>query len=105
MTNEMTLADLRRQAGLSQREVGIKMGLSESQVQRYEALYPDIAFTAVQRYIEAVGGRVLFKQGRQAAVNAACVTPSHTLAGTREAYRNDPQRFAGGKGPRYDDAA
>lgn len=105
MTNEMTLADLRRQAGLSQREVGERMDLSESQVQRYEALYPDISFVAVRRYIEAVGGRVLFKQGRHAAVNAASVTQNRALSGTREAYRNDPRRFAGGKEPVYSDTA
>lgn len=96
MTDNMTLADLRRQAGLTQREVGERMGLSAGQVQRYEALYPDISFTAVWAYIEALGGRVQFKRG-EAVVNAAAVVQDPALAGTRSAYRNDPQRFARGK--------
>lgn len=93
--NELTLADMRKKAGLSQEKVAQRMGVSRGQVQRYEILYPDISFMAVRRYVEAVGGRVLFKQRQEDAVNAASVVQDPASAARREAYLNDPGRFAG----------
>lgn len=93
--DELTLADMRKKAGLTQQKVAERMGVSRGQVQRYEVLYPDISFVAVRRYIEAVGGRVLFKQWREDAVNAASVVQDPASAARREQYRNDPGRFAG----------
>lgn len=92
MTNGMTLADLRRQAGLTQREVGEKMGRSQPQVARYEALYPELPFTTVQKYIEALGGRVFFRPKRGSAVNVSSVVADPAKAESAVAYRNDPTR-------------
>lgn len=89
-----TLASLRRKAGLTQEKVAERMGVSRGQVQRYEMLFPDIAFTAVQGYMDALGGRVLLRQGR-VTVNAAEMVQDPATAARRTAYRSDPGRFAG----------
>lgn len=55
MTTEMKLADLRHRAGLSQPQMAERMGVSKTQVSRIEASYPDVMFTTLRRYLDALG--------------------------------------------------
>ncbi|TQS44204.1 helix-turn-helix domain-containing protein [Cryptosporangium phraense] len=52
------LADQRRAAGLSQTEVAARMGTSQSSVARLEAGEVDPRMSTLDRYAEALGGRL-----------------------------------------------
>lgn len=94
MNETMVLADLRRQAGLSQTQVGERMGKSQQQVDRYEAQFPNVPFNTVRRYIEAVGGQVTFRLGGRRTVNAGMVVADPARAHGVSLRRADPTRGA-----------
>ena len=50
------LVSLRRELGLSQTEVAVRMGTSQSAVARFEAGDLDVRLSTVVRYATAVGG-------------------------------------------------
>lgn len=50
------LLSLRRERGLSQTEVAVRMGTSQSAVARFEAGDLDVRLSTVERYARAVGG-------------------------------------------------
>lgn len=56
----MTLADLRRNAGFSRRQVAEAMGRSETTVTRMEAAYPDVMYSRLREYLRAIGRDVKF---------------------------------------------
>lgn len=94
MDESMVLADLRREAGLTQSQVGARMGKSQQQVDRYEAQYPNVPFDTVRRYIEAVGGQVMFRLGGRRTVNAHTVVADPVRAHGVSLRRADPTRRA-----------
>lgn len=55
-----TLADLRKRAGLSQSQMAKKMGVSNTQVSRIEASYPDVMFPTLRRYMDALAVDIRF---------------------------------------------
>ena len=50
------LVSLRRELGLSQTQVAVRMGTSQSAVARFEAGDLDVRLSTVERYVRAVGG-------------------------------------------------
>lgn len=50
----MTLADLRKRSGLSQAQIAERMGVSRPQVSRIEAMYPELMFPTLRRYMDAI---------------------------------------------------
>ncbi|MGW1963609.1 helix-turn-helix domain-containing protein [Streptomyces sp. NPDC001935] len=56
----MVLADLRRLSGLSRLEVARRMGVSKARPGQIERDFPNVRFSVVQAYIQALGGRVEF---------------------------------------------
>ncbi|MGW7510670.1 helix-turn-helix domain-containing protein [Streptomyces massasporeus] len=56
----LTLAVLRRRAGLSQAQVAEKMFVSKAQVSRIEAMYPDLMFPTLRAYMDAIGVNIRF---------------------------------------------
>jgi transcriptional regulator with XRE-family HTH domain len=56
----VTLSDLRKRAGFSQAQMSERMGVSKTQVSRIEATYPDIMFTTLRRYLDALDVEIRF---------------------------------------------
>ena len=54
----VTLADLRRASGKNQRELAEAMGVQRARVSQIEADFPNVHYLVVQRYLEALGGRL-----------------------------------------------
>jgi len=52
------LVSLRREIGLSQTEVAVRMGTSQSAVARFEAGDLDVRLSTLERYTEALGARL-----------------------------------------------
>lgn len=79
----VTLADLRRASGKNQREVGEAMGVTRGRVTQIEADFPNVHYLLVQRYVEAVGGRLTVRMDE-------LVFDSRELAGdeTRKLTKN-----------------
>jgi len=50
------LVSIRRELGLSQTEVAVRMGTSQSAVARFEAGDLDVRLSTVERYATALGG-------------------------------------------------
>lgn len=55
---DVTLAELRKNAGLSHQQVADRMGVSKPRVVQIEADYPNLKYTVVLRYLDAVGASV-----------------------------------------------
>lgn len=53
-----TLADLRRAAGLTQKQVAQRMGIGQSRVGHIEKDYPNLHFKVVNSYVNALGGHL-----------------------------------------------
>lgn len=60
---ELTLADLRIRAGLTQDQVAEKMFVSRTQVRRIEGLYPELMFPTLRAYLDALGVDIKFILG------------------------------------------
>ena len=60
------LAGQRQAAGLSQTEVGARMGTSQSAVARLESGTADVRASTLERYAAAVGGQITWKLDRPA---------------------------------------
>lgn len=78
-----TLADLRRAAGMSRKQVGERMGVNWQRVGQIEARYPNVNYTTLTRYIEAVGGSVQLVVG-STRIRADQLVTDPSLAGTRK---------------------
>lgn len=52
---QFTLADLRKRAGLTQREVARRMGVNAPRVGQIEQDYPRVRFSVMQNYFQAIG--------------------------------------------------
>lgn len=91
MDETFTLADLRRNAGLSQPQLADRMGVSRNQVSRIEAKYPDVMFTTVRSYMDALGMDIRFVGGGTN-VESSCVTDDPTRREYAESVRRDPTR-------------
>ena len=59
-TETMTLAELRKMAGLSQSQMAAKMQVSRVQVSRIEAMYPDVMFKTLRAYMDALDANIRF---------------------------------------------
>ena len=53
-----TLTDLREAAGLSQKQVAERMGVSRGRIPQIEADYPNVHHLVAMRYLDAVGASV-----------------------------------------------
>lgn len=84
-----TLADLRDAAGLSQKQVGDRMGVNYQRVGQIEARYPNVNYGTLLRYIEAIGGSVQFTVATTH-VYADQLIPDPVRAGTRAYLNNRP---------------
>lgn len=60
MNRAMKLADLRHRAGLSQSKLAERMGVSSAQVSRIEAMYPDVMFTTLRKYLDGLNMDIRF---------------------------------------------
>jgi predicted transcriptional regulator len=58
------LVSIRRELGLSQTEVAVRMGTSQSAVARFEAGDLDVRLSTVQRYATALGGTLEWRIDR-----------------------------------------
>jgi ribosome-binding protein aMBF1 (putative translation factor) len=59
LVGELTAA--RRSAGLSQTEIGARMGTSQSAVARLESGQADVRASTLERYAAAVGGQISWR--------------------------------------------
>ncbi|WP_445279654.1 helix-turn-helix domain-containing protein [Streptomyces sp. DSM 118148] len=92
MTDEtMTLADLRRRTGLSQAQVAERMFVSDTQVSRIEAMYPQVMFPTLRAYLDAIKVDIRFSQAP-----GLNVLSGEVVADTTRIYaasrRKDPTR-------------
>jgi transcriptional regulator with XRE-family HTH domain len=88
-----TLADLRKRAGLSQSEVAEKLGVSRVQVSRVEAMYPEVMFTKLRAYMDAIGVDIRFEgEGIIDDLSGEVVADSTRIYA--EKRRSDPSRGA-----------
>ena len=55
----MTLAEMRREKGMVQRQVAEKMGVSMERITQIENGFPNLTFTVVQRYLQALGAEMM----------------------------------------------
>lgn len=99
MTSEMKLADLRHRAGLSQPQLAKRMGVSRVQVSRIEASYPDVMFTTLRRYLDALGLEIRYTGELVAGELAVDVSSSEVVRDASrifgETRKLDPTRGAG----------
>lgn len=86
-----TLADLRREVGLSRAEVSRRMGVSVAQVTRVEVQYPDVMFPTLRRYMDALGVKIVY-DGDSFAYESDTVEQDPEREATRQARKNDPGR-------------
>jgi transcriptional regulator with XRE-family HTH domain len=70
----LALADLRKQAGLTQTVVGERMGVGQEQVSRVERR-ADVHLSTLREYVEALGGRLelaaVFPDGNRVEIGQA----------------------------------
>lgn len=91
MSEISTLADLRKQKGLTQSEVAERMFVSPKQVSRIEAAYPQLMFTSLRAYLDAVGVDVHFTDG-VIDVLSGDVEPDAGRQDAVKARQSDPTR-------------
>ncbi len=60
------LVSLRRELGLSQTEVAVRMGTSQSAVARFESGDLDVRLSTIERYATALGGTLEWRIDRGA---------------------------------------
>jgi transcriptional regulator with XRE-family HTH domain len=91
--NTTKLAHLRMRTGLSQSQVAQRMGVTRVQVSRIEAMYPNVMFTSLRSYMDAIGADVHFTADGIFDVVSGDVEEdtSRTYA---QARRKDPTRRA-----------
>jgi transcriptional regulator with XRE-family HTH domain len=77
-----TLADLRREAGLTKAEVGRRMSVHPSRVGQIEAHYPRVRFHSLVSYMNAIGHTIRFI-GAGSSIAADQVGPDPRVAGYR----------------------
>lgn len=86
-----TLADLRKDAELTQQEVAERMGVNQPRVSQIERDYPNLHLTVVSSYIQAIGGQILLADADGRTAVATEVQPTHwdaeSLAKIRERRR------------------
>jgi predicted transcriptional regulator len=58
------LVSIRRELGLSQTEVAVRMGTSQSAVARFEAGDLDVRLSTIERYASALGGTLEWRIDR-----------------------------------------
>lgn len=86
-----TLADLRREVGLSRSEMSRRMGVSDAQVTRIEVQYPDVMFPTLRRYMDALGVTIVY-DGDGFAYESDAIEQDPERETTRRARKNDPGR-------------
>ncbi len=55
----MTLAEMRREKGIVQRQVAEKMGVTTERISQIESGFPNLKFDVVQRYLQALGATMV----------------------------------------------
>lgn len=95
----VTLADVRRRAGRTQRQVAERMGVSRMRVSQIEADYPHVTFPVLLRYMDGLGGGVRFAVpgADGGAIDAddvaSDVSRAEAQENRRERVRGDAGRF------------
>jgi transcriptional regulator with XRE-family HTH domain len=92
-TARRTLADLRKAAGITQTEVGRRLGVHRSQVSRIEAEYPDLKFTQLRDYLRAIGTHIVFSEPDLGDVFATDVIADPERQEATQKRREDPTRI------------
>lgn len=72
-----TLADLRKAAGLSQKDVATRMGVGQARISQIEQDYPNLKFPVITAYVEALGGHIALTGIAGRTVPASDVRPTH----------------------------
>jgi transcriptional regulator with XRE-family HTH domain len=86
-----TLADLRRRKGMTQAQVADKLHVSPKQVSRIEAAYPQVMFTSLRAYLDAIGVDIRFLSG-DLSVLSGDIEPDPVRQAAVRARQNDPTR-------------
>lgn len=94
MKTEQTLADMRRTAGISQRQVAEALKVSQAQVSRLEARYPEVPFPKLLEYMHVIGVKVVFSGWDHGDVDADRVVSDPSRVATVVGMKNDPTRTA-----------
>lgn len=87
----MTLADLRKSAGMTQAQVAKKMYVSQAQISRIEGMFPDVMFPSLRAYLDAIGTDIRFVLNDVFDVVSGEVTSDNTRT-YAEKRRQDPTR-------------
>lgn len=80
----MTLADVRRLAGKSQKQVAEAMGVGRARVSQIEADYPNLHYTVVQGYFRALGARIQFAVPGGGVVRETAIAPDTARTATKD---------------------
>lgn len=87
-----TLAALRERAGLTQKQVSERMGLSRSRVSDIEALFPNVTFPSVRDYLKALGEDIVFTHETFGTTRADTIQADATRQAAAERRRTHPSR-------------
>lgn len=98
MTDVHTLADLRRHKGMTQAEVASKMAVSPKQVSRIEAAYPQVMFTSLRAYLDAIKVDIRFMD-EALSVLSGDIEPDADRQLAVKARQADPTRQGRSKKP------
>lgn len=93
--NELTLAELRKQAGMTQLQVAEQMGVTKGRITQIEADYPELKYTVVMRYMKAIDAHVRVSvKGSTVDMNTVVANPERqTTAARRSRHKTLPPSY------------
>lgn len=91
VTDDMTLSNLRKRRGLTQKQVAQRMGVNPSRVTQIERAYPHVMLPVLMNYMQALGGRVELcaVEGAQAWADELGVTDRQSAGARHHRGRKD----------------
>ncbi len=92
MSSTKTLAQLREEAGYTQAVVAQKTGLSQGQISKMEAMYPEVRFDRLRDYLYAIGVGMVFTDWDTGETAAKDVIADPARAEYVRKRKEDPSR-------------
>jgi transcriptional regulator with XRE-family HTH domain len=92
MTETMTLADLRKKAGLSQLQMAERLGVQKAAISKIEAMYPDVLFSTLRRYMDVLDVEIRFHGVPDVASISSSEVVKDESRIMSEKRRTDPKR-------------
>ena len=90
----VTLADLRKSAGLTQLQVAERMGVTKGRVTQIEADYPELKYPVVARYLSALGAQVkVMVSGQTVDAHDVVANPERSTTRARRARHATARKY------------